>query len=169
MPEEKPCIFCAIASGKVRAKRVYEDSDSIAFLDINPRSKGMTIVMPKKHFSFMQDDFMESLKSFQAAETVSQMIVQSLGAKFVEIGLMPSTEVPHFHFRLYPIYSDEKPIVEAAPTKMSEEELDEIAKSISSTKVEIFSPAKKEEEELKLERELSEEDSAYIRKQLDRA
>lgn len=166
MAEDKPCVFCAIVDGKIPAKKVFEDNDSIAFLDINPRTPGMTIVAPRKHYTHMQDDFMESLKSFQAAENVSQMIIQSLGPKFVEIGVMPSAEVPHFHFRLYPIYSDEKPLIEGQPTKMSDEELNTIASKISSANVNIFAPKKEEKEP---EKSWSEEDSSYIKKQVDRA
>ena len=164
--EEKICIFCAIVEGKVPAKRVYEDTDSIAFLDINPRAKGMTIVVPKKHYSLIQNDYLESLKSFQAAENISQMIITSLGAKTVEIAVMPSQEVPHFHFRLYPIYENESPIMEEKPFKMKDEELDSIANIIKSAKADIFSQTPKKEES---EKSWSEEDASYIKKQLDRA
>jgi hypothetical protein len=95
------------------------------------------------------------------------MMMQSLGAKFVELAVVPSAEVPHFHFRLYPIYSDEKPLVESAPTKTSEEELDKIAGTISSARAEIFSQAK--EEQKPADEERPDEDSRYIRKQIDRA
>jgi histidine triad (HIT) family protein len=163
---EKPCVFCAIIDGKIPAKKVFEDSDSIAFLDINPRSPGMTIVAPKKHSPRIQDNFMGSLKTFQAAENVLQMIVERLGAKTVEIAAMHSEEVPHFHFRLYPIYGDEKPLIEGQPMKMSDDELNTIANKISSVSVDIFATRKEEMKEP--EKEWSEEDVAYIRKQIEK-
>lgn len=162
----KVCIFCAIASGKVPSKKVYEDSDSIAFLDINPRSPGMTIVAPKKHYEDLGDDPVESLKVFQAAEVLSQMIRQALNPKSVELGIIPSEEVPHFHIRLYPVYGDEKPISESAPMKMEEAQLDEIAEKIKSVKVDLFGPAKVEEEK-PAEREWSAEDAKYVRHQIE--
>lgn len=165
----KACIFCAIANGKVPSKKVYEDNDSIAFLDINPRSTGMTIVVPKKHYDDMEDDPVESLKCFQTAETVAKMIKQSLDPKFVELGILPSEEVPHFHIRLYPVYADEKPIFEGVALKMNEPELDELAEKIKSAKVELFGQAKPEEKQKPAEKEWSEEDLKYIRNQLDKA
>lgn len=162
----KVCIFCAIANGKVPSKKVYEDDDSIAFLDINPRSPGMTIVVPKKHYEDLGNDPVESLKVFQTAETVSQMIKQALNPKFIELGIIQSEEVPHFHIRLYPIYGDEKPISESAPVKMEEAQLDEIAEKIKSVKVDLFGPAKVEEEK-PAEREWSADDAKYVRNQID--
>jgi len=164
----KPCVFCAIANGKVPSKKVYEDGDSIAFLDINPRSIGMTIVVPKRHYDDMDDDPVESLKCFQTAETISKMIKKSLGARFVELGILPSDEVPHFHIRLYPVYADEKPIFEGAPLKMNEPELDEVAAKIKSAKVDAFAPANQEGKKSE-EKEWAEGDLKYIRNQLDRA
>ena len=42
------CLFCKIATGEIPAEKVYEDSEHIAFLDINPRNPGHTLVVPKK-------------------------------------------------------------------------------------------------------------------------
>lgn len=164
--QAKVCIFCAIANSKVPSKKVYEDGDSIAFLDINPRSPGMTIVAPKRHYEDLSEDPVESLKVFQAAEVVSQMIRQALNPKSVELGIIPSEEVPHFHIRLYPVYADEKPISEGAPVKMEEAQLDEIAEKIKSVKVDLFGPAKVEEEK-PAERGWSAEDAKYVRNQLE--
>ena len=43
------CVFCGIAAGKIPAKKVGESEKALAFLDINPRSKGHTVVIPKGH------------------------------------------------------------------------------------------------------------------------
>lgn len=168
MPSVGPsCIFCAVANGKVPSKIVYEDADSIAFLDIKPRSKGMTLVVPRKHYMDMHDDPVESLKVFQTAETVSQMIKEALGPKFVELGIIASEEIPHFHIRLYPVYADEKPIFEGAPLNMNEPELDELARKIRPVKVDIFHRA--EEREKPAEKEWSPEQAKYIRSQTEKA
>ena len=159
-------MFCAIAGGKIPSKNVYEDGDSVAFLDIKPRSKGMTIVLPKTHYVDMHDDAVESIKVFQAAETVAAMIKSALGARFVEMGIIRSEEVPHFHIRLYPVYVDERPVLEAAPLGMSEPELDEIASKIRSVKVDIFSgPKEVKEPEGKV---WTAGDAEYVRKQIGR-
>jgi histidine triad (HIT) family protein len=43
------CIFCAIASGQAPAEVVYEDAHTMAFMDINPATKGHVLVIPKRH------------------------------------------------------------------------------------------------------------------------
>lgn len=43
------CIFCKIVQGEIPSIRVYEDEQTIAFLDINPTSEGHTLVIPRKH------------------------------------------------------------------------------------------------------------------------
>ena len=43
------CIFCKIIKGEVPFTKVYEDEDTLAFLDINPITKGHTLVIPKEH------------------------------------------------------------------------------------------------------------------------
>lgn len=51
------CIFCEIAAGNIPAKKVFEDDDVIAFLDVNPASFGHTLVVPKQHVrNFMEAD-----------------------------------------------------------------------------------------------------------------
>lgn len=162
---EKPCVFCAIVSGKIPTKKVYEDNDSIAFLDIHPRTKGMTIVAPKKHYTEMREDFVESLKVFQTAEVVSQMIQQFLQPSAVDAAIIKSEEIPHFHVRLYPIFGEEKPLIEGPPHNVTDQELTEIANGISSVKVEIFKQEKAEEKPV--EKEWSAEDAKYIRHQLE--
>ena len=63
------CLFCKIVSGEVPSKKVYEDEHSIAFLDINPRNPGHTLVIPKRHaqdiFSIEEHDAAELMKSIK--------------------------------------------------------------------------------------------------------
>jgi len=44
------CLFCKIIAGEIPAKKVYEDDNFFAFLDINPVNLGHTLVVPKQHF-----------------------------------------------------------------------------------------------------------------------
>lgn len=167
-PSNNVCIFCSIANGKVPSKKVYEDDDSIAFLDIYPRSKGMTIVAPKEHFDEMHDNLMGALKSFQTAEVVARMLKEALGAKFVEMGIMYSDDVPHFHIKLYPVYTNERPLFEKEALDMNEPELDELAKRIGAVKVEP-NEAYQEREKEEVERKYTEEEERFIRNSLDEA
>ena len=44
------CLFCKIIKGDIPSFKVYEDDMVFAFLDINPKSNGHTLIVPKKHF-----------------------------------------------------------------------------------------------------------------------
>jgi histidine triad (HIT) family protein len=49
------CIFCKIAEKKIPAKIVYEDTEAVAFEDINPQAPVHTLVIPKKHIPTLLD------------------------------------------------------------------------------------------------------------------
>ena len=51
--QKQQCIFCQIIAGKVPSKKVYEDAQCIAVLDIAPASKGHLLIMPKEHYAIM--------------------------------------------------------------------------------------------------------------------
>src|SRR3989338_11484195 len=51
--QRKNCVFCHIASGKVPARKVYEDDVCLAILDINPAGPGHVLLMPKQHYTVM--------------------------------------------------------------------------------------------------------------------
>ncbi|MES2623486.1 MAG: HIT family protein [Patescibacteria group bacterium] len=44
------CIFCKIVSGEIPAVKIYEDDETLAFMDIQPNHKGHTLVIPKDHY-----------------------------------------------------------------------------------------------------------------------
>lgn len=45
------CLFCKIANHEIPSSIVYEDEHVLAFLDINPVTKGHTLIIPKKHYA----------------------------------------------------------------------------------------------------------------------
>jgi histidine triad (HIT) family protein len=47
---KEKCLFCLIVDKKVDANILIEEADSIAFLDINPMSKGHALIVTKKHY-----------------------------------------------------------------------------------------------------------------------
>jgi histidine triad (HIT) family protein len=53
--KKEDCIFCKIANHKLSADITYEDDNFIAFLDKTPRTKGHTLIIPKKHFRNILD------------------------------------------------------------------------------------------------------------------
>ena len=49
------CIFCKIIRGEIPCHKILEDDEVLAFLDINPVSRGHTLVIPKQHYENMMD------------------------------------------------------------------------------------------------------------------
>ena len=49
------CLFCKISTGKIPAKIVYEDSDAVAFEDINPQAPLHILIVPRKHIATALD------------------------------------------------------------------------------------------------------------------
>jgi histidine triad (HIT) family protein len=49
------CLFCKIAAGKIPAKLVHQDEDSVAFVDINPQAPTHLLVIPRKHIPTAND------------------------------------------------------------------------------------------------------------------
>ena len=49
------CIFCKIVTKEIPTKILYEDDDTLSFLDAFPVAKGHTLVIPKKHHAKIQD------------------------------------------------------------------------------------------------------------------
>lgn len=167
------CIFCKIIMREMPAKVVYEDQDSMAFLDINPRSKGMCIVVPKKHYINFDENFELSSKIFDKALIVGEKIKKSLNPMTVTFSIMQA-QVPHFHVRVYPVYKDQIPLVENKPVEITEEELDSLAHRIRTALVswggrktkEVVDKSEEKKEE-KPEEKKSKEDIDWIKRQME--
>lgn len=155
---EQKCVFCAIVEKQIPAKVVYEDENSVAILDIAPRSTGMTLVIPKQHLKDFDENFDLSIKTFSSALIVAEKIKQALQPKAVSISILPS-ELQHFHIRIYTVYENEIPLIENQPRKVSEEELDAIAEKIRSVRI-----IKEEVKEKPKERERSKEEIFWIKR-----
>ena len=99
------CIFCRIANGEVPSAKVWENDEFLAILDAFPNTKGMTLVIPKKHydsyaFGMPERDFLEFTK---AARKVARILERGLGVKRVAM-VMEGMGVNHAHYKLYPLH-----------------------------------------------------------------
>ncbi len=128
------CIFCKIVKGEIPSYKVYEDEDCVAVLDVMPRSKGMCLVLPKKHYIFFDEDFDTSSRIFNAALIVGEKIKKSLEPLTVFFSCIQA-QVPHFHVRVYPVYKDQIPLGENKPIETNEGELNDLASKIKSEEV----------------------------------
>jgi len=101
------CIFCRIAAGEAKAWRVYEDEDTVAFLDIHPASEYHTLVIPKRHYADIFDLPTHELGAVSAAiKKVTGLYRRALGLQNVQIinssGAEAQQDVFHFHAHIVP-------------------------------------------------------------------
>lgn len=105
MPDK--CIFCKIIKGEIPNYTVYEDDAVLAFLDIAPRAKGHTVVIPKKHAKRLADLAEEDTTALLPAvkrvvakiEEVLQPDGYNMGWNDGEVG---GQVVPHLHIHIMP-------------------------------------------------------------------
>jgi len=73
------CIFCQIVSGKIPAKKIFEDGDLVAFHDIAPKAKVHFLVVPKVHIASVAQMREEHSGLFGKMIFKGKEIAQSLG------------------------------------------------------------------------------------------
>ena len=115
-PDEEgmQCVFCSIFAGDVESQKVAENKGAVAVLEINPVSRGHTIVIPEKHgISEKPSGHVSSLiqKTREKLEKLNPR----------EIVVSDSSVFGHTIFNLIPVYSNETP--ESERHKASPEEL----------------------------------------------
>jgi histidine triad (HIT) family protein len=124
------CIFCKIVNGEIPSYKVYEDTLFFGFLDIFPISKGNVLLIPKKHYRWV-NDVPEFGAYWEAARTISRKIVNKLCATSISY-LTYGEEVPHAHIRIIPRYSaDDMYLTLRKPESYTKEEMSDICKHIA--------------------------------------
>jgi len=125
------CVFCAIAAGEIPSFKVYEDELVLAYLDINPFTRGHTLVIPKAHSTGLLDTDEATLAAVIArVKKVAAIVKEKLGCDGFNLlqnnGAAAGQTVMHLHFHIVPRYGSEPIAFESHPGNM--EELAEIAK-----------------------------------------
>ena len=106
------CIFCKIASGEIQGLRIYENDETLAFMDIAGDVDGHILVIPKKHCKNILDCDAETLSAVaNTVKMVSDHLTKNCGYDGVNI-LNASDEsagqsVPHFHIHIIPRKRDD--------------------------------------------------------------
>lgn len=118
------CIFCAIAQGKTPSHKIDENKTAIAILDINPLSKGHSLVIPKEHASI------EKVPS--QALTLAKKIAKKIKSKLKpqEVKIETFEVQGHAMINIIPIYKDEK----LEKKQASEEDLQKLKKLLEVKK-----------------------------------
>jgi len=117
-------IFSRIIAGEIPCYKVAEDENYFAFLDINPLTKGHTLVVPKLEEDYifnLNDEVLAGLVLFAKKVAVAQQ--KSIDCVRVGVAVI-GLEVPHVHIHLIPINQEadmdfRKPKLKLAPEEMS--------------------------------------------------
>ncbi|KOY51392.1 HIT family protein [Polaribacter dokdonensis] len=125
-------IFTKIINGEIPSYKVAEDDNFIAFLDINPNTKGHTLVVPKKEenkiFDLSKEEY-SLLMDF--SYRVAKAIEKAVECKRVGMSVI-GLEVPHVHVHLIPI-NEMADMQFQQKAKLSNEEFVSLAKSIAQS------------------------------------
>ena len=124
-------IFSRIIAGEIPSYKVAENDDYYAFLDINPLTKGHTLVVPKQEIDYifdLDDDTLAGMILF--AKEVAGKIKREIACSRVAVVVL-GLEVPHAHIHLIPIQSEEEVDFHREKLHLSPEEFQEIASKLS--------------------------------------
>ena len=104
-------IFSKIIAGEIPCHRIYEDESVLAFLDVNPLSRGHTLVVPKEPaetIDRLPDDAAAALG--RVLPRISRAVLQATGAEDFNIlqnnGAAAHQAVRHVHFHIIPKFAD---------------------------------------------------------------
>lgn len=152
------CPFCLIIEKKIPAKVVYEDEKVLAVLDINPASKGHTLVIPKVHYQYLSQMNDEDIGYvFKIANNLSKVIFEVVKAEginiFVADGEAAGQRVPHTLIHIIPRFKGDNINLSWEGKKLSEEEMSDVGKAIKEKMGGLKVEEEKEVEEAPVEEE----------------
>jgi histidine triad (HIT) family protein len=109
---EDDCIFCKIVAGELPATIVDEDEHTVAFMDINPATRGHALVIPRAHVAdLLSIEPSELAAVTMAAQRLATRAKERLKADGVNVinscGAAAWQTVFHFHLHVIPRYQDD--------------------------------------------------------------
>ena len=101
------CLFCRIINNEIPAHKIYEDANTLAFLDINPLTKGHTLLIPKKHVTLIEE--LNTNESITLLKTITKIISKvnkgtntQSSTIAINNGKESGQEIPHTHIHIIP-------------------------------------------------------------------
>jgi len=134
--KSEDCIFCKITRREILSKVVYENNLNLAFLDIFPISKGHTIIIPKNHYSTLEDiPDHELTELYKVVKKIASMIHEKLqtdGYNILQNNFTAAGQVvKHFHVHIIPRkFDDDKFRVKIPRNQATEADLNNVLKKM---------------------------------------
>lgn len=123
-------IFSKIIAGEIPCYKIAENDHFFAFLDINPLSKGHTLVIPKMEEDYIFNLTDELLSEYLVfAKKVATALEKNINCKRIGMAVI-GLEVPHAHIHLIPINSESDMNFKNPKLKLSNEEMNDIAQKV---------------------------------------
>lgn len=129
------CVFCGIVQGTIPSHNIFEDDQTLAFLDINPAAAGHTLVVPKRHADNLFDiDADTAAAVMRAAKVVAATIDERLapdGLTLVQTNRPAGwQDVFHLHIHLVPRWTGDRLTQPWEPRPAQPDELASIAQKL---------------------------------------
>lgn len=134
------CIFCSIVAGDVPAEVVDRDQDTLAFMDLNPWTRGHALVIPRRHsrdlYEVPEDDLE---RASVAAKRLAARMRDRLGCDGVNLlnacGPAAWQTIFHFHIHVIPRYESDSLAVPTRPQQAEPDELSAVARELRGEEV----------------------------------
>ena len=132
---DQDCIFCAIIAGDIPAQIVDEDERTVAFMDINPATRGHALVVPRRHARDLLEIEPDDLgATILAAQRLARKMPEQLGADGVNLlnscGRAAWQTVFHFHIHVIPRYQGDPLTLPWTPAEGDAQEIAEAAEAL---------------------------------------
>ena len=129
------CVFCSIAADNSPAHRLYENANTLAFLDIEPATRGHTLVIPKQHYETITDapeGIVEAVfRTVRRVAVTLESVYEPDGVNIVQSNnMIAGQEVFHAHVHVIPRYEDDDIALSWIPEDIDKAEQQKIATRI---------------------------------------
>ncbi len=104
------CLFCKIITGEIPSETLYEDDVVKVFLDINPKTNGEALIIPKKHFVNINDIDLETINHIsKVTKDMYKLLQDKLNCEGLTIiqNNDLGQDIKHFHIHLVPRYQND--------------------------------------------------------------
>lgn len=104
------CIFCKIINNEIPSYTIYEDEIVKVFLDVNPISNGHSLVVPKKHYTDINDIDLDTLTHIQnTVKKLYNTYKEKLNCNGITLcqNNEYGQEVKHYHLHIIPRYEND--------------------------------------------------------------
>jgi len=131
------CIFCAIVEGRAPAEVIFEDEETMAFMDINPANPGHTLVVPKQHVRDIYElDEETAAAVMRTAVRVARAIKAALQPEGLNLlqsnGRAGGQAVFHLHMHVIPRWYGDGLHLARPPVRRERQAIKEVAARIKA-------------------------------------